>query len=169
MRQSCAGNNDTKNPVRLFIIVILSYHIISRFYEKREKLKNMIYPRMIDSKNRQARRSISRRFMRIVKQMQKVFSNGYKGIVQYKSLVCHPHVNLVATTRSRRPSRSLSAGQGILTFWPVFRGAPLSGRCMSQFFMRPPFRAVFTESEKIAIADEWPDFCQESAVRNSCR
>lgn len=40
----------------------------------------------------------------------------------------------------------------------MFRGAPLSGRCMSQFFMRPPFRAVFTESEKIAITDEWPDF-----------
>lgn len=36
---------------------------------------------MIDSKNRQAKRSISCRFMRIVKQMQKVFSNGYKGIV----------------------------------------------------------------------------------------
>lgn len=109
------GKQRYKNPVRLFIIVI-ACHIISRFYEKREKLKNMIYPRMIDSKNRQTRRSISRRFMRIVKQMQKVFSNGYKGIVQYKSLVCHPHVNLVATTRSRRPSRSLSAGQGILTF-----------------------------------------------------
>lgn len=54
--------------------------------------------------------------MRIIKQTQKVFSNGYKGIVRYKSLVRHPHVNLVETTHRGRPFRSLSAGQGILTF-----------------------------------------------------
>lgn len=108
------GKQQYKNPA----VYLLLFRVIISCYEKRKKLKIWFIRVWLIQRigERQAKRSISCRFMRIVKQMQKVFSNGYKGIVRYKSLVCHPHVNLVATTRSRRPFRSLSAGQGILTF-----------------------------------------------------
>lgn len=116
--------------------------------------------------------------MWIITQTQKVFSNGYKGIVQYKSLVCHPHASLVVRTRSRRPFHSISTGQRILTF--MFFSLSLSfglclevrrclaGACHSFSCERlrapPAARTVFSESEKIAIADEWPNFVRNPSL-----